>query len=118
MFSVCVLLSWGCQNIESVRRDYAQVRFADGINSHEALAVARMRLLRKSSKRAFDIFKSVVVQDIHTSQYPNFWFVSFPPEDQMSPFSYLVVIDRFNGGVIRETEYNHENQVSLNALFE
>ena len=118
VFLACTLFLCGCKStIKDIESNYRRVLYEDGINQSEARAVAQMKLTKLPFTKSFNQDRPRVIKNEYTQNYPNFWFVSFPPRDIMSEVEYLIVVDRYNGGVIRSTEYNPDVQFTFDWLF-
>lgn len=112
------ILTAGCQStIEDFQANYRRVLYEDGINQKEALAIAQMRLTQTAFTKSFNIDKPKTIKNEYSGKYPNFWFIAFPPYDVMSEVEYLIVMDKYNGGIIRSTEYSPDVQFTFEWLF-
>jgi hypothetical protein len=108
----------GCQStIEDIESNYRRVFYHDGVNQKEAVAIAQMRLKKTPFTNSFNVDKPRLIKNEFSSKYPNFWFITFPSQDVMSEVEYLIVLERYTGGVIRSTEYNPDVQYNFEWLF-
>lgn len=107
----------GCQSIENLNKKYQKVVYNDGINYKEAKLIAQQRMMKSVFTQKFSIFEPYVLLNEETRQYANFWFVVFPPKDELSPFQHIVVVDKVSGGVVRATNYRPVVQDGVDWLF-
>lgn len=104
--------------MEKVTKNYARVRYSDGINSDEAKLIAQMLVMKSRYTQGFDVLRPHLYSYDETFPYRNFWFVEFPSEDRESFYRYLVVVDKKTGGIIKAVNYLPAGHNGFEWLFE
>ena len=76
--------------------DFSQVDPIDGLNESEAILLAQMHLGDSKFRHTRDIEKPTVLSGSEIADYPDYWFVTFPPKywTVKKRSHYLVVIHK------------------------
>lgn len=100
-FLILILLLTGCANSQRFTKVFPQ----NGINQYEAILVAKNEVLSSDFKRYFSSIDAKIRLDDQAKEYPDFWFVEVTPDVYMDFQSYIVVINKRNGEVVRSQDY-------------
>ena len=106
----------GCKTVETVVREYQRVKYNDGINVEEAKLIAQNVMTESRYSSSYDVLDPELINTEATVPYPNFWFISFPAQDEFSKYGHVVVVDKLTGGVIRSSDYEPAVQSNFDWL--
>lgn len=113
-----IVFSLGCASTESVLKQYDLVDYSDGIDALEAKSITQQEFLSIPYTRgAYNVYKPYVVSHPEISQYPNLWFIALPAQEKKNTQSFLCVIDRRTGAVIRALDWRVDNNPGISWVF-
>lgn len=132
MIMAAVSLS-ACATREDIMKNYEEhVISTDGVNLHEARAIAQRKIITVEEKRNYKITAPAVLNNSASNAYDDYWFVVFG-RNWLSPISsdenaktytqlkesqYLVVIDKTDGQIVFSGEYFPRRSPDFNWVFE
>ena len=82
----------------------------------EAKLIAQNTMMESRYNSSYDVLAPELINTDATAPYPNFWFVSFPAQDESSTYGHVVVVDKLTGGVIRSSDYKPAVQGNFDWL--
>jgi len=96
---VCVTLLSGC---ETIRDMMTKVHYYDGIDEKEAMYIAQEKLIWVEQQKHFHKKRGAISTDKTAREYPNIWFIKFPPRKKEDSGKYfLVMIVKETGQVLQ-----------------
>lgn len=95
-----VLFLCGCSTVNAVDKEYGQVNFSDGIDSHEAVVIAQKKFLESRYAKEYEARSAAILRDFFVRDYPGYWFVSLDSKNfNLTFWRYLVVIHKATGRI-------------------
>lgn len=117
---ICSLIFFSsCTNNSRKPVYFSTIEPKNGINQYEAILIADKKTEDADFRNYFQAIQPIIRTDKHAMKYPDYWFVDYTPEVWMDFTSFLVVIHKKTGEVIRARDYYWpEKRPGLDWVFE
>ena len=84
---------------------FTTIDATNGINEYEVILMAEDEIKKCDFPSYFGDITPKIRNDEYAKIYPDFWFVDYTPEVYMDFTSYLLVVNKKTGEIIRARDY-------------